>query len=477
MAGFMNEDILLTTRAARRLYNDHARDMPIFDYHCHLPVRDIAENRGFRSLTEAWLGGDHYKWRAMRASGVAERLITGDAPDREKFMAWASVIPATVGNPLYSWSHLELKRYFGITGAPLGPTTADRIYQRCNGLLARDDYRVRSLLTRMNVRVVCTTDDPVDTLEHHARLASDASFPVTVVPTFRPDAALGVENPGAFNTWVQKLAGASGVAIDGWKGLVEALRRRHAAFHEAGCRASDHGIEEPYVEECSENDAERVFRHVRSGTTPDPRSARQFKSAVMLELGRMDGERGWVQQLHMGALRDINTRFLRSHGPNSGFDTIGDFRLARPLARWLDLLDREGRLPKTILYCLNPADNAVLATAIGSFPQEGVSGKMQFGPAWWFNDQRHGMEEQLRVFAETGVLGRFVGMLTDSRSFLSFPRHEYFRRVLCAMLGNMMEAGEAPMDFGHIGGIVRDICWRNAEGYFGVPLKRARGEA
>ncbi len=474
-AGFLDEDLLLTSRAARRLFNDHARAMPIFDFHCHLPVRDIAENKAFRSLTEAWLGGDHYKWRAMRASGVPERLVTGDATDREKFMAWAGVIPYTVGNPLYTWSHLELKRYFGITGAPLAPATAERIYAACNALLAREDFRVRSLLTRMNVSVVCTTDDPVDSLEHHARLRSDSSFPVAVVPTFRPDAALAVESPAAFNAWVDKLAAAAGVSVDGWASLVEALRRRHAAFHDAGCRASDHGLEEPYAEECSDDEAEKVVRLARSGTAPDPRSARAFKSALMRELARMDAERGWVQQLHLGALRDVNSRFFRAQGPNAGFDTIGDFSLVRPLARFLDSLDREGRLPKTILYCLNPADNALLAAIAGSFPQEGVRGKMQFGPAWWFNDQRFGMEEQLRALAGIGLLPLFVGMLTDSRSFLSVPRHEYFRRLLCAMLGDMMEAGEAPMDFDHIGAVVRDICFRNAQAYFAVALKGAPG--
>jgi glucuronate isomerase len=328
----------------------------------------------------------------------------------------------------------------------------------------------------MNVKVVCTTDDPVDSLEHHARLRADP-FPVTVVPTFRPDAAMAVENPSAFNAWTARLSAASRIEVTGWAKLVEALRARHASFHEMGCRASDHGIEEPWSDDCTDDEAERIFQALRSGTSPDQRAARAWKSAVMRELGRMDAEKGWVMQLHMGALRDINSRFMRALGPNSGFDTIGDFGLARPLARFLDRLDAEGRLPKSILYCLNPAWNTVLASIIGSFPQENVRGKMQFGPAWWYNDQKHGMQEQMRVLADMGMLPRFVGMLTDSRSFLSFPRHEYFRRILCAMLGEAIEAGEAPADYELMGGIVRDICGRNAEEYFGFPLKALPGTA
>jgi glucuronate isomerase len=472
MAGFMNEDILLTTRAARRLYNDHARDMPIFDYHCHLPVRDIAENHAFASITEAWLGGDHYKWRALRASGVAERLITGDASAEEKFRAWAAVVPRTIGNPLYHWTHLELRRYFGVREL-LGPDTAADIYRRCNALLTRDEFSVRGLLTRMNVRVLCTTDDPVDSLEHHARLRDEASFPVTVVPTFRPDAAMDVRNPDAFNAWVQRLAAAADTDIGGWQSFIEALRKRHDVFHAHGCRASDHGIEEPYAEDCPPQEAQRIFVSVRAGNTPSPAEARAFASAAALELAHADAEKKWVMQLHMGALRGVSSRAIRAFGPNTGFDSIGDFALARPLARFLDRLDREGCLPKTILYCLNPADNAVLATMIGNFPEEDVRGKMQFGSAWWFNDQKNGMEEQMKILADMGLLSRFVGMVTDSRSFLSFPRHEYFRRVLCGLLGAAMDRGEIPEDYSLVGGIVRDVCWSNAAEYFGIPLQRA----
>lgn len=464
----MDEDFLLRTEPARKLYHEHAEGLPIFDYHCHLPVQDIADNRMFGSLTEAWLGGDHYKWRVMRSSGVPEKVITGNAPDREKFRMWAAIVPSTVGNPLHHWTHLELKRYFGISGKLLGPDTADEIYDAGTSLLAREEYRVRGLLVKMNVRVVCTTDDPVDSLEHHSRLRADPTCPVTVVPTFRPDAALDVEHPAALNSWLEKLSRAAQMEITGWRDFIQALRKRHDVFHQHGCRASDHGVEEPYAEDCTESDAARIFLSVRAGKTPDPREALAFKSALMRELARADAEKGWVQQLHLGALRSVSTRSLRVHGPNTGFDTIGDFSLARPLVKFLDRLDAEGCLPKTILYCLNPADNAVLAAMIGCFPEEHVKGKMQFGAAWWFNDSRHGMEEQMRVLADMGLLSRFAGMVTDSRSFLSFPRHEYFRRVLCGMLGDAVENGEIPEDYALVGGIVQDICWRNALEYFGI---------
>jgi glucuronate isomerase len=472
MKRFMDADFLLPTEAAQRLYHEYAEGMPIFDFHCHLSPLDIASNKTFRSLAEAWLGGDHYKWRAMRASGVPESRITGDAPDKDKFLAWAGVVPATIGNPLYHWTHLELQRYFGVSEL-LGPKSAGAIYDKCTQLLGQPDFRVRPLLTRMNVRVLCTTDDPVDPLTHHEALRADPSFPITVVPTFRPDAAMGVDNPPAFNAWVEKLAAACKTEIRGWDDFIACIRKRHDFFHEHGCRASDHGLEVPYADECSSEDAKRIFAAARAGEAPRPEQASAFKSALMLELARMDAERNWVQQLHFGALRDVNSRALKAMGPNTGFDTTGDSPMARPLARFLDKLDATGSLPKTILFCLNPADNAVLATMAGCFPEDNVRGKVQFGAAWWFNDQKNGMEEQMRVLADVGLLARFVGMLTDSRSFLSFPRHEYFRRILCGMLGQLVEEGELPSDYELLGSVVKDICWNNAEQYFGVAMKKA----
>lgn len=469
---FLDEDFLLDSRAARRLYHQHAEGMPIFDFHCHLPVKDIAEDRQFATVTQIWLGGDHYKWRAMRACGIPERLITGDASDKEKFKAWADVVPSTIANPLYLWTHLELKRYFGISGKPLGPGTAQEIYDHCSTLLPRKDFSVRSLLRRMSVLVVCTTDDPVDSLEYHRRLAADTTFDVTVVPAFRPDPVMGIEVPPAFNSWVDRLGLAADVDVNDWTGLVDALRLRHQYFHANGCRISDHGIEVPFASDFTQSEVESIFLAARKGRAPDPAQARIFKSAVLAELAGMDAEAGWAQQLHIGALRDINSRFSRLLGPNSGFDTVGDTPIAASLARFLDRLDSRGTLPRTILYCLNPSDNAVLAAMAGNFPQEKVPGKVQFGPAWWFNDQPDGMRLQIQMLSDIGLLARFVGMVTDSRSFLSYPRHECFRRVLCNVLGGAVQRGEAPKDYDLLGGIVRDICFNNAVQYFAIPMKR-----
>ena len=448
--------------------------MPIFDYHCHLPIGDIAANRGFDNLTQAWLAGDHYKWRAMRANGTAERLITGDAPDSEKFAAWAETVPTTIGNPLYHWTHLELRRYFGVRGI-LSPETAGAIYGTCSEKLRSDGFHVRGLLERMNVRVVCTTDDPTDSLTHHAQLRDDPSFSVTVLPAFRPDQGMAIESPGPFNAWVDRLAAAANVDIKDYESFLKGLRLRLDYFHAHGCRISDHGIEEPCAEDATDSEVRRIFLKGRAGGVPSREEARVYRSALLVELGRMYAEKNWTWQLHMGALRDINSRAMRSLGTAAGYDTIGDFSIVRPLARLLDRLDAEGRLPKTILYSLNPADNATLAAMIGCFTEEGVRGKMQFGSAWWFNDQKEGMEAQLSMLSNIGLLSRFIGMLTDSRSFLSFPRHEYFRRILCGMLGHQMESGEIPRDFKQIGGMVQDICWNNAAAYFALPLKELRG--
>jgi glucuronate isomerase len=471
MKPFLTEDFLLQTQTAKALYHDFAENMPIFDYHCHLPVEEIAANRTFENLTDIWLRGDHYKWRAMRANGIAERLITGDASDFEKFQAWAATVPNTLRNPLYHWTHLELKRYFGVSGKLLNPETAEEIYTGCSARLRGGDFSTRRILEHMNVKVVCTTDDPTDTLEHHLRLKADRTFPVKVLPAFRPDKALGVESPKDFNKWVGRLEASAGLAIKSFDSFLEAIRRRHDFFHQAGCRLSDHGIEHPFAVDYTAKDVNNAFQKARQGKKPTPAEALKYKSAVMLELARMDAEKGWTQQFHFGALRNINSKAMATLGPDTGYDTISDFEMARTLARFLDGLEREGRLAKTILYVMNSRDNEVVATAIGCFQDGSLPGKMQFGSAWWFNDQKDGIERQINTLSNMGLLSRFVGMLTDSRSFLSYPRHEYFRRVLCNLLGNDVENGELPDDMELLGNMVKDICFRNAEAYFGINVE------
>jgi glucuronate isomerase len=468
MKPFLSEDFLLRTETARRLYHDFAETMPIFDYHCHLPASEIAEDKNFANLTQIWLKGDHYKWRAMRAAGMEERFITGDASDEEKFAAWAATVPKTLGNPLYQWTHLELKRCFGISGKLLNPETAGEIYDACSRMLQAKDFSARGILKRMNVRIVCTTDDPVDRLEHHRRIREDEVFSVKVLPAFRPDKALGVESPEAFNHWIARLEAATAVLVTDFDSFLDAIKRRHDSFHEAGCRLSDHGIEYPYAEDFVLKDIQRIFLDARQGRRPQPYEAVQFKSAVLMELAKMDAEKGWAQQFHFGALRNVNTKALKAIGPDTGYDSIGDFELARSLAKFLDGLDRKNRLAKTILYVLNPRDNELVASMIGNFQDGSVRGKMQFGAAWWFNDQKDGMERQIKALSNMGLLSCFVGMLTDSRSFLSYPRHEYFRRVLCNLLGNDVENGELPDDMELIGNMVRDICFLNAVRYFGI---------
>ena len=468
MRPFLSEDFLLQTRTARALYHEFAENMPIFDYHCHLPVAEIAANKTFENLTDIWLRGDHYKWRAMRANGISERLITGDASDFEKFQAWAATVPKTLRNPLYHWTHLELKRYFGVSGKLLTPETAQEIYTECSAMLRTGDFSTRRILERMNVKVVCTTDDPVDMLEHHLRLREDRTFPVKVLPAFRPDKALGVDEPALFNRWVSQLEAASGMDIGDYGSFLEAIRRRHDFFHATGCRLSDHGIEHPFAVNYTAKDVDKAFEKARHGKKPTPAEALKYKSAVMLELARMDAEKGWTQQFHFGALRNINSKAMAALGPDTGYDTIGDFEMALTLARFLDCLEREGRLAKTILYVMNPRDNEVVATAMGCFQDGSLPGKMQFGSAWWFNDQKDGIERQINTISNMGLLSRFVGMLTDSRSFLSYPRHEYFRRVLCNLLGNDVENGELPDDMELIGNMVKDICFHNAAAYFGI---------
>lgn len=471
MKTFLSEDFLLQTPTARTLYHEFAQGMPIFDYHCHLPVAEIAANKKFANLTDIWLRGDHYKWRAMRANGTPERLITGDANDLEKFLAWAATVPKALRNPLYHWTHLELKRYFGIAGKLLCPETAEDIYGACSEMLRTDDFSTRCILQRMNVKVVCTTDDPVDTLEHHLLLKKEKGFAVKVLPAFRPDKALSVDLPKAFNQWVGRLEASAGLTVTGFDSFLEAIRRRHDFFHQVGCRLSDHGIEHPYAERYTPRDVRNVFGKARQGKKPTPSETLKYKSAVTLELARMDAEKGWTQQFHYGALRNINSKAMAALGPDTGYDTIGDFEMARALARFLDILERDGQLAKTIVYVMNPRDNEVVATAIGCFQDGSAPGKMQFGSAWWFNDQKEGIERQINTLSNMGLLSRFVGMLTDSRSFLSYPRHEYFRRVLCNLLGNDMDNGELPDDMEVVGNMVKDICFRNAMAYFGIEAR------
>jgi glucuronate isomerase len=467
---FLNEDFLLENRTAAALYHEVARDLPILDYHCHLPPEQIAGNHRFRNLTEIWLEGDHYKWRAMRASGVPERLITGDASDCDKFEAWARTVPATLRNPLYHWTHMELRRPFGITGTLLDGTTARFVYDRGNEMLQRDDFTAQGILRQFKVVAVCSTDDPVDSLEPHLAHARAGSPAVRLFPTWRPDQALGVEDPAAFNQWVDRLAAAANVHVANLGSFLDALRRRHTFFHDAGCRASDHGLEQAYADDYSEAEVRAAFEQVRAGRVLDGSAARKLKSALLHELALLDHARGWVQQFHLGALRNINTRLLRQLGPNTGGDSMGDFEQARPLARFLDGLDRTDQLARTIVYNSNPRDNELMATVVGSFNDGSVPGKMQYGAAWWFLDQKDGMEKQIEALSNIGLLSRFVGMVTDSRSFLSYPRHEYFRRLLCNILGRDAEKGLIPTDREMLGRLVRDVCFENAKAYFPLGL-------
>ena len=465
----MNADLLLPDACSQRLYHEYAKEMPIIDYHCHLSPADIAKDASFRDLAHAWLGGDHYKWRAMRANGVAEDDITGRPADYRSFLAWAKTVPKLAGNPLYHWAHLELQRYFGID-APLSEKTAPMIWETCNALLARPEFTARALLRRMKVRAVGTTDDPADALEHHIAYAKarQPGDPV-MVPSFRPDKALAVENPAAWKNYLGTLGAAADTAIGSYKNLVEALQKRHDAFHELGCRASDHALLAPIAVFVPEQALEELFARLIAGKTPAPEEAEAFKTGLLLEIGRMNARRGWAMQLHLAALRNLNTKRFAQLGPDTGYDAIADRPIAEKLALFLDALQTGGLLPKTILYSLNPNDLEVLCTIMGCFQDGSIPGKLQSGSAWWFNDHIEGMRRQMLALANIGLLSRFVGMLTDSRSFLSFPRHEYFRRILCALIGGWMEAGEIPPDFDTFGAMVRDICYHNAKNYFAIP--------
>ncbi len=467
---FISEDFLLETEWARTLFNEYARDLPIIDYHCHLPPGEVAEDKRWNSVTEIWLGGDHYKWRALRSNGVPEAFITGDAEDWEKFEKWAETMPYLLRNPLYHWSHLELKRYFGISGKLLGPDTARDIYEACNAKLAEPRFSARSLMEDSNVVLVCTTDDPVDSLEHHRAVAEDDSFSVKVLPTWRPDKGMAVDSPERFNAWVDKLAATADTDITDFDSYLAALRKRHQFFHNNGCRLSDHGLATVEAEDYTAAEIEAAFGKIRAGNALTPDEQFRFRSCMMHEFGVMDAEKNWTQQVHYGVLRSNNTRRFQQLGPDTGFDSIGDFEIARGLNKWMDRLEQQGCLPRTILYNINPSDNAIIATALGNFQDDSIPGKIQFGSGWWFLDQKDGMEAQMEALSQLGLLSRFVGMLTDSRSFLSYTRHEYFRRILCNMLGNDIEKGLIPRDEALVGRMVSDICYHNAARYFGFEL-------
>jgi glucuronate isomerase len=474
---FITENFLLQNDRAVELYHRYAKELPIVDYHCHLPARQIAEDHRFENLTQIWLAGDHYKWRAMRANGVPERYCTGDATDWEKFEKWADTVPKTLRNPLYHWTHLELKRPLGVSDRLLGPSTARGIWEHCNALLARDEFSCRGIMRQMNVVLVCTSDDPTDTLDDHATIAAEGSMKIKVLPTFRPDRALAVESSQGFNAWVDRLAEVSRVEVgDNFGRFLEALSSRHHFFHAMGCRLSDHGLETMDADEYTAGEPAAAFALIRGGKRLSPEQAGKFRAAVLYELARLDHAKGWTQQFHLGALRSNNSRLLKQVGPDSGFDSIGDRPLAHSLARFLDRLDTSDELAKTILYNLNPAANEVLATMIGNFQDGSLPGKMQFGSGWWFLDQKDGMEKQLDALSNMGLLSRFVGMLTDSRSFLSYTRHEYFRRILCNVLGREMAQGLLPDDVPLLGAMVQDIGYRNAVAYFdfGVTLPQVR---
>ena len=470
MPTFLTDDFLLHSDLARELYHGYAKVQPIYDYHSHLPPAEIAENRCFQNLTEIWLAGDHYKWRAMRWNGVPERLCTGEASPWEKFLAYARTVPKTLRNPLYHWTHLELKFYFGIDEL-LDETTAQSIWERANEQLAV--MPVQELLRRSRVAVSCTTDDPADSLELHRKIRTDGKLATRVYPTFRPDGAMAVDQPPAFNDYLGKLSAASGVECNRLAGFLAALKERHDRFHEFGARLSDHGLTQCEAEDCTEAEAGRSFDHLRAGRSISGSDAAKFRSYLMLYFGRLDADRGWTKQLHLGAQRNNSARFLTRLGPNTGFDSIGDYPQAAALMKYLDALDRDNRLPKTILYNVNPADNYLFATMAGNFQDGTVPGKVQFGSGWWFLDQKDGMKWQINALSNLGLLSRFVGMLTDSRSFLSFPRHEYFRRLLCDLIGRDVENGELPNDLKLLGGLVSDICFRNAQAYFGLELPDA----
>lgn len=464
MKKFLDENFLLQNKTSQQLYHEFAKEMPIIDYHCHLPPDQIANDTRFENLTQIWLYGDHYKWRAMRANGVDEAYCTGTKSDFEKFEKWAQTVPYTLRNPLYHWTHLELQRYFGIYDI-LSGKNAREVYENATAQLQTPAFSVRNILRKMNVSAVCTTDDPLDSLEYHQKIKKDG-FEVTVAPAFRPDKAMNADDPEALNVYINKLEEVSDISINNFDDYLKALKSRHDYFAANGCTVSDHGLEEIYAEDYTHEEIKNIFDKIRSKKALSPLEILKFKSAMLVEFAFWDHEKGWVQQYHLGALRNNNSRMLQQLGPDTGWDSIGDFSQAKALSKFLNRLDKENRLTKTIIYNLNPADNALMATMIGNFNDGSVAGKIQFGSAWWFLDQKDGMTQQLNALSNMSLLSRFVGMLTDSRSFLSFPRHEYFRRIVCNLFGEDIENGELPDDIEWIGKVVQDISFNNANNYF-----------
>ena len=465
MKAFLDKDFMLQNDTATQLYHDEAEGLPIIDYHCHLDPRMVAQDYQFRSITELWLGGDHYKWRAMRSNGIDEHYITGDASDWEKFQKWAETVPYTMRNPIYHWTHHELRSAFGIQKI-LKPETARDIYEECNEKLQTAEFTARGLMRHYGVEVVCTTDDPADSLEYH-RQTRESGFEIKMLPTWRPDKAMAINDPDAYKAYIHKLSQAADMDIQSYQDLLTAIQKRHDFFQANGCRLSDHGINEFYADKFTEGEIECIFQKVMNGQYPTQEEDRKFRSALLLEFARQDVRSGWTQQFHYGPIRNNNTRMMAQLGPDTGYDSIGTPDTAQSMARFLDILDSEGLLAKTILYNINPADNYMLATMIGNFQEGPTPGKIQFGSGWWFCDQKFGMEAQMDALSALGLLSRFVGMLTDSRSFLSYPRHDYFRRILCNLLGRDVENGELPVEeMPRIRQMVRDISYWNAKRYF-----------
>ncbi len=464
MKKFLDENFLLSNTTAQRLYHEYAKDMPIIDYHNHLPPNEVAEDKHFENITRVWLNGDHYKWRAMRTNGVDESFITGDKSDWEKFEAWAATVPYTLRNPLYHWTHLELQRYFDIHEV-LNAKSAKRIYDETSAKLQTKEYGVRGLLEKMNVKLICTTDDPVDNLQFHQQIKKEYSS-IKVLPAFRPDKAMNVDEVNTFNNYLTQLEKASDISISTYNDYIAALKKRHEYFVQNDCRVSDHGLEEIYAEDYTATEIAGIFAKIRSGGALSLEDNRKFRSAMLVNFAEWDWEKGFVQQYHLGALRNNNSRMLKQLGPDTGWDSIGDFSQAKALAKFLDRLDKNNTLAKTIIYNLNPADNELFATMIGNFNDGTTAGKVQWGSSWWFLDQKDGMTRQINALSNMGLLSKFIGMLTDSRSFLSFPRHEYFRRLLCNLFGDEIENGELPPDIEWVGKVIQDICYNNARDYF-----------